>query len=209
MLFVICFSLDFGWINLQSSKALLQSFSSCAFCSSCWSFTSVCLQLTSPSLEKQSKACSSKDKRSVWGQLKKKKVGQHTAALEGTRKECPAVEVQRWKFSLWKDFPFPPWKCSWQQHASSSLRDCRILWPWLTRQAGSCPGHQAINSCRGAFFLPFLSPGLAVTQQKIGFSQTLTDHLLCGIFEVEVTCASIQHCTLTFPVKVGGGLNLD
>lgn len=158
MLFVTCFSLDFGWINLQSSKALLQSFSSCAFCSSCWSFTSVCLQLTSPSLEKQSKACSSKDKRSVWGQLKKKKVGQHTAALEGTRKECPAVEVQRWKFSLWKDFPFPPWKCSWQQHASSSLRDCRILWPWLTRQAGSCPGHQAINSCRGAFFFTFPEP---------------------------------------------------
>lgn len=112
--------------------------------------------------------------------------------------------------SLSEGFPLPP---PLENVASSSMP--APLSETAESHGLDSPGRQAaaqgtrLSIAVQEPFLPLLNPGLAVTQQKIGFSQTLPDHLLCGIFKIEVTCASIQHCMLTFPFKVGRSLILD
>lgn len=134
-LFVICLPLVFDLLSLLCSAAFLQML----FADADPSHQFVCSSPTLPCTSSQ-RLHSTKDKMSIFGHPKKE-VGQRTAAPERHKESRGALErlagqAQQKLLFLWKGFPFPSSKNSWQQHASSSFTGCGFL----TRQARAAQG---------------------------------------------------------------------
>lgn len=152
---------------------------------------------------------STKDKMSIFGHPKKE-VGQRTAAPERHQESRGALEhlagqAQQKLLFLWKGFPFPSSKNSWQQHASSSFTGCSFL----TRQARAAQGTR-LSTAGKKPFLP-MPTALALlshiaTAENLVLPNTTGSPSTCRILKAEATCAPIQRCTLTSPFKVAGSL---